>query len=80
MSKKEIPKIKHISERISEHNEIEEMKDKIEADSPHYANETICVKCLHREISVYPVGTPLKILQCGGCFEHGYVILTGENV
>ena len=61
-------------------NDIEAMKDKIEADLPHHANEVICVKCLHRNIAIYPVGTALKILECDECHEQGYIILTGEDV
>lgn len=43
-------------------------------------SEVICLKCLHRMISVRPVGTPLKALQCAGCGEQGYIIETGEEL
>lgn len=42
-------------------------------------SEVVCLKCLHRMISVRPVGTPLKVLQCSQCGESGFVIETGED-
>lgn len=51
----------------------------ITAKSPHNVGEVICVKCHHRWVAVWPVGTYLKQLECGGCHEQGYVICTGET-
>ena len=47
--------------------------------APCKFSEVICLKCLHRMISVRPVGTPLKLLQCPQCGESGFVIETGEE-
>jgi Zn finger protein HypA/HybF involved in hydrogenase expression len=49
-------------------------------DTPCKFSEVICLKCLHRQISVRPVGTQLKQLQCAGCGEHGFIIETGEEL
>ena len=44
----------------------------------HAVCELICVKCYHRYIGVYPVGTKLKDLECETC-GCGYIIKTGED-
>jgi len=51
----------------------------IDEHRPHNVAETICVKCLHRCITVWPYGTPLKTLECKTCGP-GYIILTGEDI
>lgn len=40
--------------------------------------EIICVKCLHRCISVRPKKTWLKNLGCPKCHKSGYIIGTGQ--
>lgn len=50
-----------------------------EENLPHRVAETVCVKCLHRCITVWPDGTPLKKLECEKCGP-GYIILTGEPI
>jgi hypothetical protein len=57
------------------------MNDKIikfEDYQPHLIQEVICLKCLHRCISVRPEGTLLKKLECLCCGQIGYTIATGE--
>ena len=49
----------------------------IEARKPHSVSEVICVKCGKRWVSVRPVGTLLKKLECENCGP-GYVIETGQ--
>lgn len=46
---------------------------------PHKVSEVICVKCGKRWLSVRPVGTLLKWIECENCGQ-GYVIETGENL
>ena len=41
--------------------------------------ETICIKCFHRAITVYPESVLLKDLECIKCGT-GYIILTGESL
>ena len=50
----------------------------IEAGLPHHVAEVICVKCAHRYMAVWPVGTPVKDLECAGCHETGGIITTGD--
>ena len=47
---------------------------------PHKVSEVICLKCLNRWISVRPVGTLLKDLQCPRCGWKGCTIETGEEI
>lgn len=49
----------------------------IEENQPHKVSEVICVKCLHRWISVRPISCKLSKLECPNCGP-GYVIETGE--
>lgn len=49
----------------------------IEENTPHKVSEVICVRCGYRWISVRPVGTLLKDLECKNCGQ-GFVIETGE--
>jgi hypothetical protein len=51
-----------------------------ERDLPHTVAEVICINCKKRWISVFPSDTLLKDLQCPGCLESGYVIMTGQPV
>lgn len=51
----------------------------IEAITPHYTAEVICVKCLKRYMCVWPVGTLLKVLECEKCGP-GYIIKTGQDI
>lgn len=51
----------------------------IEEQIPHRVAETICVKCLKRNITVWPEGTLLKDLECEKCGT-GFIILTGELI
>jgi len=54
--------------------------DKTLSDAPCKFSEVICLKCLHRMISVRPVGAQLKTLECSKCGEVGFVIETGEEL
>lgn len=54
-------------------------KLKQEENIPHKYSEVVCLKCLHRFISVRPVECRLKDLECT-CGEVGYIIETGEVV
>lgn len=51
----------------------------IERGLPNYAEEVICLKCLHRYICVWPCGTSLKDLECEKCGK-GFIIKTGEDI
>lgn len=46
---------------------------------PHKVSEVICIKCGKRWISVRPVKTLLKQLECPNCGS-GFVIETGEEL
>lgn len=46
----------------------------------HFVHEAICVMCLNRWISVRPIGTLLKELECPNCGKVGYVIATGQEM
>lgn len=48
-----------------------------EEELPHTFSEVVCLKCLKRSISVRPVGTLLKNLECETCGP-GFIIETGE--
>ena len=50
-----------------------------EAELPHQTAELICLKCLHRYMGVWPVGTWLKELDCETCGP-GYVVKTGQDL
>lgn len=52
----------------------------INANKPHKVSEVVCLKCLHRWISVRPCETLLKQLECPACNNQGFTIETGENV
>lgn len=56
------------------------MQDKLDEKLPHEVSEVICVKCATRWISVRPVGTLLKDLECITCREAGAVIETGQDL
>lgn len=51
-----------------------------EEHTPHIVQEVVCLKCLHRVISVRPKGAFLKNLVCANCGEVGYVIATGQEI
>ena len=53
------------------------MSKSIEFPHPHKISEVICVKCCARWLSVRPVETLLKELECQKCGK-GFVIETGE--
>lgn len=48
--------------------------------SPHKVSEVICIRCGYRWISVRPLKTKLKSLECPNCNHQGYTIETGEIV
>lgn len=52
----------------------------IEKNLPHSVSELICINCKWRGIVVYPTSVYLKNLECSGCGETGYMIVTGENM
>ena len=56
------------------------MKISIEEYIPHKVSEVICIGCKYRWISVRPVGTSLKDLECPQCRLQGFVIETGEII
>lgn len=49
----------------------------IEANLPHAISEVICLKCLHRWISVRPSEVWLRNIECPNC-GRGYVIKTRQ--
>lgn len=49
-------------------------------NKPHKVSEVICVKCYHRWVSVRPIETLLKELECPLCKTNGNVIETGEII
>lgn len=51
----------------------------IEANLPHTISEVICLKCLYRWISVRPIKTRLKNIECPNC-GRGFVIETGQSM
>lgn len=51
-----------------------------EKNLPHEVEEVICINCKKRWIAVFPSDTLLKDLQCPGCEECGYVIMTGQSL
>ena len=52
----------------------------ISANEPHLVCETVCLKCFHRWIAVYPEKTLLKQLECPNCGVVGFVIKTGQDL
>lgn len=60
-------------------NKVIQFPDQELSDEPCKFSEVVCLKCLHRQISVRPVGAPLKVLQCSQCGESGFIIETGED-
>lgn len=56
------------------------LQDKIDEKLPHMVSEVICVRCCNRWISVRPVGTLLKDLECETCKQAGAVIETGQEI
>ena len=44
----------------------------------HHTGHTICILCLNREMSIWPVGTNMKILECDRCGKTGGLILTND--
>ena len=52
----------------------------IEANLPHKVSEVVYLRCLTRWISVRPVRTLLKALECPKCGALGFVIETGEDM
>lgn len=61
-------------------NKVIQFPVRIKTYEPCKFSEVVCLKCLHRQISVRPVGTLLKTLQCAECGEQGYIIETGEEL
>jgi DNA-directed RNA polymerase subunit RPC12/RpoP len=51
----------------------------INKNKEHIVSEVVCLKCHKRWISVRPLETLLKDLECPNCGK-GYVIETGEMV
>lgn len=47
---------------------------------PHEVRETMCWKCGHRWVAVYPEKTLLKELECPGCHAQGYAFATGQTL
>ena len=47
---------------------------------PHEVAEVICINCKKRWIAVFPSDMWLKDLQCPGCKQQGYVIMTGQAI
>ena len=47
---------------------------------PHKVSEVICIRCGYRWISVRPLKTKLKNLECPSCNYQGYAIETGEII
>ena len=52
----------------------------INALLPHKVSEVICIRCGYRWISVRPLKTKLKSIECPSCNYQGYTIETGEIV
>ena len=50
----------------------------ISANEPHLVCETVCLKCFHRWVAVYPEKTLLKQVECPNCGAVGFVINTGQ--
>lgn len=51
----------------------------IEANLPHTISEVICLKCLYKWISVRPIETRLKNIECPNC-GRGFVIEIGQSM
>lgn len=51
----------------------------LDENRPHRTAEVICVQCRKRYWCVWPVGTPLKDLECVNCGP-GFVIMTGQPI
>lgn len=47
---------------------------------PHEVAEMICLSCLKRFVSVFPVSVLLKDLECPKCSKKGFIIKTGQNI
>ena len=58
-------------------SDVIDFMERKEEEMPHKLSEVICVHCGKRWISVRPVGTLLKDLECENCGS-GFVIETGE--
>lgn len=54
-------------------------KDDNEEELPHEVAELICLRCLHRRITVYPVTTLLGDMECE-CGAVGFLIKTGQTL
>ncbi len=52
----------------------------IAENTPHKVSVVICLGCLKRFVSVRPVKTLLKDLECPQCHKRGFVIETGETI
>ena len=52
----------------------------VEENTPHKVSVVICLKCLKRWVSVRPVKTLLKDLECPNCGKIESVIETGETI
>lgn len=50
-----------------------------EAYLEHEVAELICLKCLHRRITVYPVTTLLGDMECE-CGAVGFLVKTGQTL
>lgn len=52
----------------------------VNENTPCRVSEVICVKCTYRWLSVRPIATLLKDLECPKCEQQGFVIETGEQI
>ena len=56
------------------------MKVDINEYTPHKVSIVICLGCYKRWVSVRPVHTRLKELECPQCHKTGLTIETGETI
>jgi len=52
----------------------------IESQTPYKVSEVICVRCFYRYLSVRPIKTLLKELECRQCKSIESIIETGEDM
>lgn len=50
------------------------------ANQPHEVSEVMCWHCGARWISVCPIGTLLKALECPQCHKKGGAFKTGQDL
>lgn len=65
---------------MSQKDKVVRMQEYKEDNTPHIVSELICLKCLHRAISVYPEGLWLKDMECPECGYIGAMIHTGQEL